>query len=298
MKLMPFWGCMIPLKYPQMESAVRFTMERLNVTLIDDDRLSCCPDPIYFKAGDKMKWLTLAARNISIAEEKGLDLVTMCSGCTATLCEVNHYLKENVDLKKEVNKNLKLVGREYKGSIAVRHLVTVLRDDIGLTNISESVKVPLENIKVAIHYGCHLLKPSAIMKVEDPLTPTILSELIKATGAVPVDHKEYLMCCGKACKDTTLSLNMSHTVFDSIKESGADCLGLICPTCFDSFDVGQLRISRHFQEEIQIPVIYYFQLLALAQGASIEKVGIPYHKIMPQSFIEKLHPASELVATE
>ena len=91
---------------------------------------------------------------------------------------------------------------------------------------------------------------------------------------------------------------MSHTVFDSIKESGADCLGLICPTCFDSFDVGQLRISRHFQEEIQIPVIYYFQLLALAQGASIEKVGIPYHKIMPQSFIEKLHPASELVATE
>jgi heterodisulfide reductase subunit B len=295
MQLMPFWGCMIPLKYPQMESAVRFTMEKLGVELIDDNQLSCCPDPIYFKAGNKMKWLTLAARNISIAEEKGLDLITMCSGCTATLCEVNHHLKEDDSLKKEVNKNLKEIGREYKGTVKVRHLVTVLRDDIGLKKIRNSVKVPMEDIKVAIHYGCHLLKPSAIMNVEDPLTPTILAELIKATGAVPVDHKEYLMCCGKACKDVDLSLNMSNTVFESIEESEADCLGLICPTCFDSFDIGQIRISRHFDKDLQIPVIYYFQLLALAQGATIEKVGIPYHKIMPQSFIEKLQPVAELI---
>jgi len=295
MQLMPFWGCMIPLKYPQMESAIRFSMAKLNVDLIDDNRLSCCPDPIYFKAGAKMKWLTLAARNISIAEEKGLDLITMCSGCTATLSEVNHLLREDPSLKKEVNKNLKQIGREYKGTIEVRHLVTVLRDDVGLKKIQDSIKVPLEDITVAIHYGCHLLKPSEIMKVEDPLTPTILSELIKVTGAVPVDHKEYLMCCGKACRDPELSLSMSHAVFESIEESGADCLGLICPTCFDSFDIGQLRISRQFQKNLQIPVIYYFQLLALAQGATIEKVGIPYHKIMPQSFIHKLQSEPSLV---
>jgi heterodisulfide reductase subunit B len=295
MQLMPFWGCMIPLKYPQMESAVRFSMEKLNIDLVDDNRFSCCPDPIYFKAGDKMKWMTLAARNISIAEEKGLDLITMCSGCTATLSEVNHHLKEDEKLRKEVNKNLKTIDREYKGTITVRHLVTVLRDDVGLEKIRNSVIRPMEGIKVAIHYGCHLLKPSEIMKVEDPLIPSILSELIKATGAIPVNHREYLMCCGKACKEVDLSLNMSHAVFESIEESGADCLGLICPTCFDSFDVGQLRVSRYFQKDIQIPVIYYFQLLALAQGATIEKVGVPYHKIMPQSFVEKLQPVLETV---
>jgi len=291
---MPFWGCMIPLKYPQMESAVRFSMEKLKVDLIDDARFSCCPDPIYFKAGDKMKWLTLAARNISIAEEKGLDLITMCSGCTATLSEVNHHLKEDESLRKEINKNLKEIKREFKGTVTVRHLVTVLRDDIGIEKIRNTVIQPLEDIKVAIHYGCHLLKPSEIMKVEDPLTPSILSELIKATGATPVDHKEYLMCCGKACKDVDLTLNMSDAVFESVENSGADCLGLICPTCFDSFDIGQLRINRQFKKNRQIPVIYYFQLLAIAQGASIEKVGIPYHKIMPKTFIEKLQPAGVL----
>jgi heterodisulfide reductase subunit B len=288
MQYMPFWGCMIPMKYPQMESAVRFSMDKLDIDLVESNLLSCCPDPIYFKAGDKMKWMAMAARNISIAEEKGMDLITMCSGCTATLSEVNHHLKEDEGLRKKINKILKEIGREFKGSISVRHLVTVLRDDVGIAKISQSVKHPLEEIKVAIHYGCHLLKPSAIMHVEDPLTPTILSELIRATGAIPVDHKEYLMCCGKACKEAELGLNMSHAVFESIQESGADCLGLICPTCFDSFDVGQLRISRHFEKKIEVPVIYYFQLLAIAQGADINQVGIPYHKIMPDVFIQKL----------
>jgi len=77
MKVIPFWGCMIALKYPQMEKAVRYSMDKLGVELVDETRFSCCPDPIYFKAGDKLKWMTLAARNIAIAEEHELDIITM-----------------------------------------------------------------------------------------------------------------------------------------------------------------------------------------------------------------------------
>ena len=290
MKVMPFWGCMIPLRYPQMEKAVRISLPKLGIELIEDNRLSCCPDPIYFKAGDKITWMTIAARNISIAEEQGLDIVTMCSGCTSTLCEVNHHLKHDEEMRNQVNKKLKKIGREYKGTINVRHLVTLLQDDIGLAKIANSIVRPIENLKVAIHYGCHLLKPSEIMQVEDPIIPTILSELIQLTGATPVNHDEYLMCCGKACEEQQLSLNMSHAVFESIEKSDADCMGLICPTCFDSFDIGQLRVSRTFDKKFEIPVIYYFQLLAIAQGASPDDVGLKFHKILTPEFLEKLQP--------
>jgi len=271
-----------------MERAVRYVMEKLDIELVDDPRYSCCPDPIYFKAGDRLTWMTLAARNISLAEEKGLDIITVCSGCTATLCEVNHELKSDNELREKVNGNLKEIGRQFKGSVKVRHLVTMLRDEVGVEKIAASVTHPLEGLRVAIHYGCHLLKPSAVMKVEDPLQPVILGQLIAATGATPVEHHEYLMCCGKACDTADLTLNMSYAVFDSVERSEADCLGLICPTCFDSFDVGQLRVSRQFAHEFRIPVIYYFQLLAIAQGASPEEVGIPYHKIMSDTLLEKL----------
>ena len=288
MQIIPFWGCMISLKYPHMEKAIRYSMEKLGVELVNETRFSCCPDPIYFKAEERLKWLTVAARNISLAEEKGLDIITMCSGCTSTLCEANYTLKNNSGLKKEINKRLKKIDREYKGTVSVRHLVTLIRDDVKMEKIADTVKFPLAGLKVAIHYGCHLLKPSEIMNVDDPIIPSILADLLEITGVVPVNHKEYLLCCGKACLDQELTFNMSHNVFQSVADSGADCLGLICPTCFDSFDIGQLRINRKFKKDFQIPTLYYFQLLALAQGASLEEIGIHYHKIMPESFLEKI----------
>ncbi len=279
---------MIPLKYPQMESAVRFSLEKLGIELVDEPRFSCCPDPIYFKAGNRLDWYTLAARNIALAEEQELDIITVCSGCTSTLCEVNHHLKHDESLRTKVNRRLQSVGHEFKGTVTVRHLVTLLKNEIGLEAIKNSIICPFEDLRVAIHYGCHLLKPSEIMQVEDPVVPSILADLFQAAGATPVNHKEYLMCCGKACQDSKLTIDMSHTVFQSVKDSGADCLGLICPTCFDSFDLGQLRVSRKCNTTFEIPVIYYFQLLALAMGASIREVGLKYHKIMGDGFLERL----------
>jgi heterodisulfide reductase subunit B len=296
MEVIPFWGCMIPLKYPQMESAVRISLDKLGIDLIEEQRFGCCPDPIYFKAGDKITWYTLAARNISFAEERGLDIITMCSGCTSTLCEVNHHLKHDKALRDRVNTRLKKIGRKYEGTITVRHVVTLLRDDIGLVKIKESVVQPLPEMKVAIHYGCHLLKPSVIMQVEDPIVPQIMFDLFAAVGVQPVNHKEYLTCCGKACQEPDIGLHMSRDVFASVQASHADCLGLICPTCFDSFDLGQIRVSRKFETDYQIPVVYYFQMLALAQGASIDQVGFKFHKIMPPAFLEKLQPLTTTVS--
>jgi heterodisulfide reductase subunit B len=288
MKVIPFWGCMISLKYPQMEKAIRYSLEKLGVELVEDNRFSCCPDPLYFKAADKMTWYTLAARNICLAEEQELDIITMCSGCTSTLCEVNYHLKRDLKLRDKINNSLKKIGREYKGNINVSHVVTLLRDTIGMQNIRNSIVQPLNDIKVAIHYGCHLLKPSDIMQVDDPVIPSILSELLEAVGATPINHHEYLLCCGKGCQDQELVLEMSIDLFQSLSDSKADCLGLICPTCFDSFDLGQIRVSRKVGKNFEMPVVYYFQLLALAQGASFEDVGIKYHKIMPTAFQEKL----------
>ena len=288
MKITPFWGCMIPLKYPQMESAIRFSAAALGIEFVETNRFSCCPDPIYFKAGDKMMWYTLAARNLAIAEQMGHDIVTMCSGCTSTLCEVNYHLKNNRKLRSKVNKRLAKVGLEFQGTISVRHIVTLLRDDIGLDSVNQSVRYPITDLKVAIHYGCHLLKPSEIMQVEDPMVPSILYDLFRAIGTTPIHHYEYLTCCGKAATDRDIGLNMSHALFRSIVDSEADCLGLICPTCFDSFDLGQLRVTRHFNEPFEIPVFYYFQLLALAQGAPVETVGLQYHKMMPENIQDRL----------
>ena len=287
MKYAPFFGCMITVKYPQMEAAVRKTSKNLGIELVDLEGFSCCPDPIYFKATDKLTWITLAARNICIAEEAGLDLVTMCSGCTATLSEANFHLSHEPELKEKVNRRLKRIGKEYKGTISVRHIVTVLRDDLGIDRVRESVKRPLKDVKVGIHYGCHLLKPSEIMRVDDPDYPTILEKLFAAIGAKTVHHAKQSLCCGKACMSENIPEKMTYDVLTSLKKAGAEVMGLICPTCFDEFDLGQIKLARKYDGDLTIPILYYFQMLGLAQGFSPQEMGLHLHKTKADDIIKK-----------
>jgi len=279
MKYTPFFGCMMTTKYPWFEAAVRKTVAKIGLELVDVNGFTCCPDPIYFQARDKIDWYTVAARNLSLAEDLGHDIITTCSGCTATLSEVNLTLKEDQNLKEKINERLKKIGRQFKGSIDVRHAVTVLRDDFGLDRVTETVTRPLEGLKVAVHYGCHLLKPSRVMRVDDPDHPSILANLIKAIGAEPIHHEKTLLCCGRASMTRPIRDHMVMDILDTIKSHDADCMGLICPTCFDEFDLGQIVLGRKLNRTFDVPIVYYFQLLGLAQGLKPEDVGLNLHKV-------------------
>jgi heterodisulfide reductase subunit B len=291
-KYIPFFGCMMSTKYPQFESAVRKTVAKVGMELVDVDGFTCCPDPIYFQARDKMEWYTIAARNISLAEDLGYDMITTCSGCTATLSEVNLALKEDPELRAKINSRLEKIGRQYKGSINVRHAVTVLRDDFGIDRVAETVVRPLEGLKAAVHYGCHLLKPSRVMRVDDPDRPTILENLLKAIGVEPIHHERTLLCCGKACMTDTIPDQMVIDILEGIQAKGADCMGLICPTCFDQFDVKQIILNRKYGKKFEMPIVYYFQLLGLAQGLKREEMGLHLHKIKVDRILDAVATAS------
>jgi len=235
-----------------------------------------------------MNWLTIAARNLAVAEERGLDIVTMCSGCTSTLQEARFMLAEDPELKKQINQRLKRINKEYKGTVKVKHIVVMLRDDIGIERIKASIKRPLTGVKVGIHYGCHLLKPSQIMHIDDADYPSLLENLTQALGATPLTHTEKLLCCGKGCMDDEMPLEMTYEIFDSMESVGADCMGLICPTCFNSFDMGQILIARKKNREFNLPVIYFCQLLGLAQGLAPEEVGLHLHRIKIDRIMEMI----------
>ncbi len=263
-----------------MEFAIREALPRLGIEIVDLDNASCCPDPIYFKSKDKLSWLAVAARNLCLAEDLGLDIFTNCSGCTATLSETYHLLQNEV-LREKVNKRLKRIGREYKGTSRVRHIVTLLRDFAGYEAIKDSVERPLEGLKMAIHYGCHLLKPSRIMQVDDPNDPSVMENLVTALGATPVRHRNWYLCCGKACQSDEVPSNMMHDLLGTVNDEHADILCMICPTCFGQFDFGQMKVSKQFGEDFHTPPVYYFQLLAFAQGVPYDKLGLERQRFKP-----------------
>jgi heterodisulfide reductase subunit B len=277
-----FPGCLIPARHPAMEYAIRETLPKLGIEIVDLEGASCCPDPIYFKSKDKVAWLTVAARNLTLAEDLGLDIFTNCSGCTATLSETYHLLHDDGDLRDQVNERLERIGREYRGTSRVRHIATLVRDEVGYDAVRESVVRPLEGLKVAIHYGCHLLKPSRIMNVDNPDNPEVMERLVEALGASPVRHRNWYLCCGKACQDEDIPNQMMHDLLSTVNDEQADLLGMICPTCFGQFDHGQMKVSKLFDEDFHTPPIYYFQLLAFAQGVPLDRLGFERQRFKPE----------------
>jgi heterodisulfide reductase subunit B len=164
----------------------------------------------------------------------------------------------------------------------VRHIATVVRDDVGYDRIRESVIRPLSGIKVAIHYGCHLLKPSRIMQVDNPDDPHVLERLVEALGATAVRHRNWYLCCGKACQSEDIPSNMMHDLLATVHDEHADLLGMICPTCFGQFDHGQMKVAKQFGEDFHTPPVYYFQLLAFAQGVPYDGLGFDKQRFKPE----------------
>jgi CoB--CoM heterodisulfide reductase subunit B len=284
-----FWGCTIPARFPFIEKSTRLVIEALGLPMRDVDGFTCCPEKSLVNNVDHAIWTLTAARNVAVADELGVDIVSPCTGCISNLSTVKGEL--NADPKKtdEVNSLLKHAGREFKGEAKLSHLVPFFHDSVGLDRIKGKVKRDFRGMRVVVHYGCHMMRPSHALKCDDPLTPGKFDGLVRALGAETLGPRTKLMCCGQALDrvdqhDT--ALHMARIKLADLKSAGADALVLCCPSCFLQFDNNQNLMEKD-GEKFGIPVLYYTELLGLAMGFTAEELGIDSHRVDVTPFIDK-----------
>ncbi|MHA1833058.1 MAG: CoB--CoM heterodisulfide reductase subunit B [Candidatus Baldrarchaeia archaeon] len=286
-----FLGCIAPLRYPGLEAATKKVMQHFGIELLDLNGASCCPAPGVFGSFDLWNWLVIAARNLSLGESLGADLTTICNGCYATLQEAWHILKEDPGKRRSVNEVLSKVNRTYNAKTGIKHIIEVFTNDIGIDKIKSSVKNPLEGLKVAIHYGCHFLKPRKIRGHGSSEKPHILEDIVKALGAEPIYYKEKLLCCGAGggvrAGNLDTALEITARKLKSVKEAGADCILHPCSFCHFQFDRGQVELRERKGLEFNIPVIHLVQLIGLAVGIDPKSLGL-YENEIPPTYLDKL----------
>jgi CoB--CoM heterodisulfide reductase subunit B len=284
-----FWGCTIPNRFPFLEKSLRLVLELLGVRYREIEGFTCCPEQFLVETLSEEAWYLTAARNLALAEKNDGDLLLACNGCYSTFRSAISAFNRSSKLRALVQERLSEIGLEYNFRSSVHHVIEVLHDKVGPDAIKTKVVDPLDGLQVAVHYGCQLLRPTPIVRVDDPLRPEKLDRLVECLGATSLDYNSKTICCGESlarsgCPEESMSCARMKLL--ELDELGADALVVVCPACFQQFDTQQTFIRRE-KEDLEVPVFYYTELLGLALGLEPGQMGLDMHRASVQSFFEK-----------
>jgi len=298
MKFALFLGCNIPARVMQYESASRAILGKLNVGVVDIKEFNCCGYPlrnINFNA-----FVLLSARNLALAEQDDLNIITLCQCCFGSLKKANHLLKEDELLRKKVNSRLEKEGLRYQGGVEVKHLLQVLYHDVGIASIQKEIKKMYEGLHIAAHYGCHILRPSQVVQFDDPVSPTLFDQLIEITGAQSIYWPMRLECCGAPLYgiNDELSMDLSKKKLADGRRLGAEYVCVACPYCHLQFDTVQERMRAEKRMGDRLPSILYPQLLGLCMGINGRILGLEMNRISLDSIEDFLSDRREEPGTE
>lgn len=278
MKFALFPGCVREGAAAEAYTSLKKVCGKLDIELEEIPNWTCC-GASHAQGVDDLAALAVNARNISIAEHMGLDIMTVCNTCTLQLRTAKQRLDKNKELREKVNGILRESGHpyEYKGTSRITHFLWVLDDHPEL--LEGRITRPLDGMKVAGYYGCHILRPQEIMDHGDGKHPEYLERLIRRLGGDAVWFDANRKCCGFHAQLAAEHdvLTVTGQIIDSADRAGAAAIVTPCPLCQMQLDMYEPEGREAVGSRAEIPVLHLQQLIGLAMGMSKEDVGFNRH---------------------
>ncbi|MBO5322459.1 MAG: CoB--CoM heterodisulfide reductase iron-sulfur subunit B family protein [Clostridia bacterium] len=255
MKVTYFPGCTLKNKAKDLDLYAYKSAEALGVTLEEIEDWQCCGG-VFTTANDEVATKLSSVRALKYAVDKNQPLVTVCSACHNVIKQTNHAVQTNSQFADKVNRYM--ADGSYNGEAEVYHYLEMLRDLVGFDKLKESVVNSLKGKKIAAYYGCLLLRPNSVMRMDDPENPTIMEDFIKALGADAVVYAKRNECCGGyiSAESPETAKKNSQAIINNAKAQGAEMIITACPLC-------KYNLVNNGAD---IPVVYFTELLAEALG--------------------------------
>lgn len=278
-------GCSLHVGSKEYDMSWRAVCQVLGIELAEMEDWNCC-GTVHASSVNAQVAHALAARNLSIAEEMGLDIVAACSGCYKNLRATDIAFKSDRATKERVNSFL---PTPYEGSISVKHPLYLIVNDLGLEALPNPVR-PLHGLRVAPYYGCVLTRPLYLEPPDHPEQPTGLDRLLTALGAEVIPYPSKTKCCGGAVllSHTDVSVELCSRLLKQAKDLGANCLAVACPMCQLALDGYQPRAEKLLREQLDMPILYFTQLMGLAFGIDPKRLGFQRLFVSPSTLLARV----------
>ena len=280
-------GCSMDGTGKAYHDSIQAVLPKLDVGLAELDDWNCCGATEYLGVSP-LRAQALVGRNLALAEEQknGTNtLVAPCSACYVNLARTDAYVRESKQLAADVNEALAADDMSYTpGSIAVRHLLEIMIDDVGLDELSKHVTRPLSGLKLAPYMGCLVSRPDFDDRWQHREHPHALDQLLLTLGAEVVDFPRRTDCCGGHMTQISpeTGLELIRRLIVAAEMSGAHALVTVCPMCQMNVDFYQREMNRYFGEDHEMPILFFTQLMGLAFGIPAKSLGVGREIISPR----------------
>ena len=289
-----FPGCVAQGACRELYQSTQALTQALGIELVELKKAACCGSGT-FKEDSQLLEDTVNARNIALAEELNLPLLTHCSTCQGVIGHVDDRLKQRLEVAPayvaQVNGLLQQEGcSPYTGSSRVTHLLWAIVGDYGLDALRAKVTRRLAGLKCAAFYGCYLLRAQDHLPHDDPFNPQSMEAVFKAVGATPVIYAGRTQCCGWPLSSYApeQSFQMAGQHLQAAIAQGADCIVTPCPLCHLNLDSRQPEVEQAIGTALGLPILHLPQLIALALGIAPQQLGLDRHIVSTQPVLEKL----------
>ncbi len=242
-----FKGCVADQSAKENDMATRAVCKKIGIEL-KTMPFHCCGGGLVHEV-DNYRYRALNEHNLDIAENEGLDIMTICSVC---------------------NYSLKLAGREYgRRDLEIKSLEEIVILEIGLEKLKESVVRKFEGTKIAPFYGCKSLRPAEFNPFGDSADPHYLEDIILGLGGNPVKYSNSRKCCGfpNLYVNKDVAIKLSNEILRDATENNAELIITPCPLC-------QMMLDIYQKKNLRIPVLHFSQFLGLALGISKKELGL------------------------
>ena len=265
-------GCAMETTGKPIQASLDAIAPILNIELRELDDWTCCGCP--GESINELAAVAIAARNLSLAEKTGLDLVVPCSCCYRNLQNAHILFTEDARIREQIKIALSAAGLEYKGTVKVRNLVDVFINDIGTDQIASKVQNSLTGLKVANYYGCHQSRPFGPDDFEFPVWQDRITESL---GAESVFFQLKAQCCGGAqlFSQKDMVEKLVFNILDNVERNGGEFISTtLCPLCFTNLDANEGRIKSRSGKNFKMPIAALTQLMGIAFGIKPKDVGL------------------------
>ena len=284
MKYAFFPGCSLESTAWDFDRSTRAVCRTLAIELEEIPGWVCCgSSPAH--ASNAGLAVALPALNLQKAQAMKQPVVTACTSCYARLRTANHVISHQPT---EKGRAARITGKPYDGQVPVYHVLDVLVNQYGLSEIRSHVQQPLAGLKVACYYGCLLTRPPEVVAFDNPENPTCMEDLLATLGAEPVSWPYRTECCGASLSMTRPSVvcRLSHRLLSMAGEAGAQCIAVACPLCQVNLDLRQSDAARAHGPLPPMPVLYFTQLMGLALGLSHQDLGLSALSVPADSLLK------------